>query len=96
MLKLFIKLASKSKKFNTMHKKLDLWLNKKFFKYKNSDNNLVMRKKWFLLMLFTAVPLPFSGVWSACLLATFLNMNFFGGFLAILEVALFPAPGTFF
>lgn len=73
----------KKKKLN----RFDLWLNEKFFRYKKNAKT----KKWFVLMFFTAVPLPFSGVWSAVLLSAFLKMKFWSSASAIILGNVFTA-----
>ena len=89
LLLLIIKLISKihKKSNNKKLSKFDLWINEKFFKYKK----YVKTKKWFTLMLFTAVPLPFSGVWSAVLLSAFFKMRFWQSLSAIVVGNVFTA-----
>lgn len=75
---LFLKLVSKNKRFTKFYAKFKSWLDTKFFKYDVTKQNTksLKFKKWWLLMLFNAVPLPFSGVWTSGLLAMFLNISF--------------------
>lgn len=80
LLKLFVKLLSKSKRFEKGYKNFQNWLENKFFKFKQTKNGM---GKWWVLMLFTALPLPFSGVWTACLLCCFFNMKFWWGIFSI-------------
>ena len=84
LLKLFLKILNKNNKFKNVYKKLNLWLNAKFFKYKDSQNAKKSSfKKWWLLFWFTAIPLPLSGTYSAALLSVFLNTSFKLSFSAI-------------
>ena len=83
-LKLFLKILNKNNKFNKLYKKFNIWLDAKFFKYKDSQNTKKSNfKKWWLLFWFTAIPLPLSGTYSAALLSVFLNANFKLAFSAI-------------
>ena len=84
-LKLFLKILNKNNKFNKLYKKFNIWLDAKFFKYKNhlNFNKKANLKKWDVLFWFTAIPIPFSGAYSAALLSVFLNANFKLAFSAI-------------
>ena len=98
ILKLIIKLSTKNRKFNEVYKKFKLWLDKKFFNIKNKNTmQKTTTRKWLILMLFTGLPVPFSGCWTACLLAVFFGLKIFpaisaivvGNFVAVLLVSLF-------
>ena len=82
ILKLVLRIISTNKKFKKQYKRFQAWLDKKFFKYSMKNSN-TKTKKWWTLMLFTAVPLPFSGVWTSCLLSIFMDLKFFASFGAI-------------
>ena len=82
VLKLVLKIANKNKRFDALRGRITIWLDSKFFNYKQKGKQCIT-KKWFALMLFTGLPIPFSGGWSACLLALFLNMNYFSSLSAI-------------
>ena len=87
LFKLFIKLASKNKKINNYYSKFYKMINTRFFEYqKNTKTKSVKKtniKKWFSVALFTAVPLPMSGAWTAGVLSVFLQMPTFSCISAI-------------
>lgn len=95
---LFTKIISKNKRFLKIYTKFNLWLESKFFRYNtsNANNKTLKQKKWWTLVLFNAVPLPFSGVWTSGLLAMFLNLSFplalsallVGNIITVLVIAL--------
>ena len=52
-------------------------------RFKKGATKLKNRKKFWGLFLFTAIPLPLTGVWTASAIAVFLRMNYFISLLAI-------------
>ncbi len=56
------------------------WLDKKAEK----GSVKVARYKFWGLMIFVAIPLPGTGVWTGCLIASFMEMNFFRALISVI------------
>ncbi|MBE5746420.1 MAG: hypothetical protein E7359_03950 [Clostridiales bacterium] len=68
--KSFKKFLKKFKTFKKIFEKIDSLIYKKSEKIKEKNN------KYFYLALFVLTPLPLTGIWSASLIASFLNLDF--------------------
>ena len=71
-------LLRKIKFINKILDKLYKSVEKKSQKFKNKNN------KYLYLALFVLVPLPLTGVWSACLIAILLNLDFKKSLISII------------
>lgn len=67
--------------FEKFARKLESFAHKKSEKIDPTSSE---RKKYILLMLFVAIPLPLTGVWTGSLIASMLNMSTWRSWLAIL------------
>lgn len=65
--------------FNKILNKIDNVIERKSEKIKNKNN------KYFYLALFVLVPLPLTGVWSACLISIILNLDFIKSLISIVS-----------
>jgi len=75
--KLFAKLSQNNKRLSTMHKKLMSWFNQKVLQDKGhmifATGRHAKAKKWWFLFVFTAIPIPLSGVWTAAILGVIIG-----------------------
>lgn len=65
------------------HFRFGVWLDDKFQIKARAHSASVKKYGWIVLAVFVAVPLPGTGVWSACVIATFLDIRFRRAFPAI-------------
>ena len=73
------KLFRKISFFNNLLTKVDNLIENKSLKFKNKNN------KYFYLALFVLIPLPLTGVWSACLISIILNLDFKKSLISIVS-----------
>ena len=92
---IFLSLRTKLTKFKFfdsmflyIDKKINNWLNRKMKKSKNSHN--VLKKCW-IVFVFCALPLPFTGVWSAGALCALLKLNYFQSVASLSFANIFSA-----
>lgn len=79
VLKLTFSFFNKNKKFSSLVERI---------KSKSSNKiNKVLKttpfKTYLYLFLFVAIPLPLTGIWSGCLIAALLNLDYFKSLIAI-------------
>ncbi len=80
---LLCKAFSKFSFFQKIKNKIDKIIAKKSEKFVSTN------KTYFLLGFFVFIPLPLTGVWTACLIASFLNLDYKKSFFAIVLGNLF-------
>lgn len=76
-----LKYLKKTRLFSPLAEKLERLANKKSQKISETKNSA---KRYILLSLFVAVPLPLTGVWTGSLIASILNMSVPYSLIAIL------------
>lgn len=81
---------SKFKFFKKIKNKVDKIISKKSEKFKTN------KKTYFLLGFFVFIPLPLTGVWTACLISSFLKLDFKKSFIAIVLGNLFSLVLIYF
>lgn len=69
--------------FKKLNQKINKTIKNKSEKFKNN------KKIYFLLFMFVFIPLPLTGVWTACLIASFLKLDLKKAFLCIVLGNLF-------
>lgn len=57
---------------------------KAVLKGKTTDGHIGEKFKFFAVLIFVAIPLPFTGVWTGTAIACFLDMKYSNAFLALL------------
>jgi len=73
------KMLKKINFFDKILNKLDKSIEKKSEKIKTKNN------KYFYLALFVLIPLPLTGIWSACLISILLNLDFKKSLISIIS-----------
>ncbi len=77
-----IKVLNNLSFFRKITNKLNDFIKKKSEKFQNF-NFKNSKKIFFLLAVFVFIPLPLTGVWTACLISSFLNLDAKKSFVAI-------------
>lgn len=77
--KLFLKLLSLNEKYNNFTQKIKTSFKNKI-KQVEKENKL---KTYIYLFIFVAIPLPLTGIWSGCLIAALLNLDYFKSLICV-------------